>query len=80
MAGNYVHARIDAENKQIIINVVDSSGARVTGTAQINLDLALLEGTDKDMEPREIIYQDASCNWKKRWVLCTDEEDAEAPA
>jgi len=79
MAGNFVIAKLDAENSKIILNVVDGSGARVSGTAQISLDLALLTGTEKDMQPREIIYQDADCKWKKRWVLCTAEEASAAP-
>lgn len=75
MAGNYVHARLDAENQQIIINVLDGTGARVSGTAQIKLPLASLTGTNKDMEPREVQYLNAECNLKRRWVLCTAEED-----
>lgn len=79
MAGNYVCAKLDPENKRIIVNVVDIDGVRVSGTGQITLDLTLLTGTSIDMQPREIVYQDAACAWKKRWVLCTDEEDAVEP-
>lgn len=79
MAGNYVCAKLDPENKRIIINVVDADGDRVTGTAQITCDLTLLTGSSVDMQPREIVYQNAACEWKKRWVLCTDEEDAVEP-
>lgn len=74
MAGNFISARHDPANSRIIINIVDSAGARVSGTGQISLDLTLLTGTDKDMQPREIIYLDAECNEKRRWVLCTAEQ------
>lgn len=77
MAGNFVIAKLDAANQRIIINVQDAAGDPVAGTGQITLDLTLLTGTDKDMRPREVIYKDAECNWKRRWVLCTAEEDYE---
>ncbi len=76
MPGNFIHSRLDSENSRIILNILDDSGERVSGTAQITLDLTMLTGSDKDMQPREIIYKDAACIAKKRWVMCTAEESA----
>lgn len=68
-----------ADKKLILELRHPTTGALITSFGSVSIDLADLVGTNKEARFQEIVYQNADCEWKKRWVLCTDEEDAEAP-
>ena len=74
-------AKLDAEGQHIYIQLHDPTTGDIIATSGIiDLDLTDLTGTNKFARFREIVYQDKDCAWKKRWVLCTEEEASEAPA
>lgn len=81
MADYICKAKLAPESMSIILELCDPTTGATLGTfGNMEMNLSDLTGDNKQVKFREIVYQDADCNWKKRWVLCTEEEDAEAPA
>lgn len=77
--GNTTRVETDAVNQQIFIQVVTPTQVAVPSAGSILAKLSDLTGTNKQVKLREVKYKDANCNDKRRWVLCTDEEDDPSP-
>jgi hypothetical protein len=73
-------AKLAPESTSVLLHLCDpTTGATLTTFGNVEMNLTDLTGENKEAKFREIVYQNAACEWKKRWFLCTEEEDAEEP-